>query len=272
MSTVIRTSLPTDLNIPRLVSSKKGAGHYEFRSFKDLRACLENGSFVLGIKVKTVDSARSEGGKLTVYETVGNHGNQGDYGVYVALQGDSLTEKEYKGKASLYYDLLNPETSKNYEVRKAIEDTVEDVSACLEFARPLLNAIRIEKFPELPCTLHAPNQLKFAKPKKRNHISGEVTECDVDVLVNRTGLFMVQFGIPWWMKMEKPQVTVLMGIQMVLSNLKYLSNDELAQIKKEAAEAVAKSTRVIKKRSVPVEEGEEAKKLKIESSSSSSTA
>lgn len=268
MSTVIRTSMPSDLNIPRMVTAKKGFGHYEFRSFKDLRTCLENGSFILGIKVKQVDSSRSEGGKLTVYETVGNYGNQGDYSVYVALQGDSLTEKEYKGKSSLYYDLLNPETSKNYEVRKTIEDTVEDVSACMEFARPLLNAIRIEKYPELPCTLHVPNQLKFAKPKKRNHANGEVTECDVDTIVNRTGLLMIQFGIPWWMKMEKPQVTVLMGIQMVLSNLKYLSNDELTQVKKEAAEATVK--RVIRKRSAPVEEEGEEKKVKTEQASSSS--
>ena len=243
MSTVIRANLPVELDLPRIVPNRDPKNsRYEFKSFKSLLHCLNDGSFTLGLAQNTPkDSERS------YYTLVGRLSGYGDSKVFVALQGDTLVEKEEKNGrvVNLFYELLTPESHRNYESRKDFEDTVADYGGCMEHARAMLNEVRQQQYPDLPCTLHIPNQIKMKKLKEKRLTGAEETEYDISDHIQKDGLLMVEFGLAWWMKFEKPQVNVLMGISVNLSKLKYLSQEQI-----EVAKAKAKPiiSRTFKKR------------------------
>lgn len=239
-TTIVSASKVAESDIPRLEGTSTHK-HWEFKSFKSLLNCLDQGVFVFGIQQKKLKDDR------TYYNLRGCLGGYEYYPIYVALQTNTLTEKSYgkSNSTSIIYELLQ-ESAVNYALRKDDEDTADTYKQILTHLQPAFLEIRHQLFPaDMSESWHQPNQLKMKKLKGINTktitkegVKDQVADFNLSELIARTGLLMVNLNTPWWF-LNSSQNDIQMGLTVDLLRSKYYNAEQ-----KRLAEQRARESRV----------------------------
>ena len=254
ISPLISTKPVVDIS-PRVESSGNSL-RYEFRSFEDLVACCQKGTFVLETRV--VDDKFEETGRINA-TIQGRYSDGGLGNIYIGLKTNTLDSKIPYGSSipSLHYSFLQP-SDKDYAKRSLTEDTQEVFQQWNEFIRPQLNAIMAKYFPQFTESLHVGKDLKFKLPKgstvKRYTENGEETLEEVfkiDDHMKSRGKLMVKVGVPWFMDSRGGLQNKLMGVSYSLARIKYLTDEEKKVIEEEKA-SVKRIEEYQRKQSRPV--------------------
>ncbi len=176
---------------PNVVVSGKSI-RYEFKCMKDLNRCCKNKTFVF-VKEDQKEDSESEPNLL------GKYSNRGVGQVFIGLHRKDLQIQIIPGqmKESLSYNLLQP-GAKDYEARKATDDTQEDLEEMMGYLFPLLHSICRSKYPDPRITLsnHIPNFLKLKMPtneaEKANEVPNTYNSYNLMEHLKQSGLVMVK--------------------------------------------------------------------------------
>lgn len=213
---------------------------YEFRSFDDLLACLEEGTFVFDVAVQEGPKF-AEDGRLNLF-LKGKYSDHAFGSVYCALKQDTLVEKANQGSSttSLHYSLLEG-NAPDYSKRKAHEDTVETYSAIMRFLEAPFSEVRAKYYPLHGESLHLPRVLKFKTPKgaasRTFSKAGEVVKtAEFDMLshIRAPGRLLVRLNLPWLLDQRHIQ-NVMMGLSLTLARWKFMTDSEKAKVAAEKA-------------------------------------
>lgn len=227
------SSVPLVSTAPRVEGSGVSL-RYEFRSFDDLLACLEAGTFVFDVSAQ--ESAKfAEDGRLNLF-IKGKYSDHAYGSVYCALKKDSLEERANQGSTttSLFYNLLEGKAP-DYAKRKHAEDTVDTYSAIMRYLEPPFSEVRAKYYPLHGESMHLPRVLKFKAPKgnstremsKEGGLKVKTDEFDVLQHIQKPGKLLVRLNMPWLMDQKHIQ-NVMMGISLSMARWKYLTDAEKA--------------------------------------------
>lgn len=253
-----------------------GTLRYEFRSLRDLVACLEDNT--LKLIVHHIGETGPDGKVKVKMWLKGKYSDRAEGNVYWAMASDIVKEgSELKGTKVvpvLTYSLLSF-SDHDYVARAAKEDTFEHYRAVMEHLAPQLSAIRNKFYPTWTESIHTPRKLKFNMPKgggTKTYIKGKPIEeeaaFNLKEHIDAPGRLMVLMGAPWLLTQTNPNVeNVMMGLSNSLARIKYYTDEEREEmqqqrkaIKRAREEEEAAAEVAVKKEREETEEG--AKKSK----------
>lgn len=234
--------LPKVDSSPRITQTGKSF-IYEFRNLKDLRSCLEDGTFIFIVKAAP-GSKFAEDKKINL-SLEGCHSDREAGAIYVGASKDYLEERAGAGTqpGSLIYPLLS-KSAPNYHELKNIEDTEEDLTVILTALGEEFHEIRERYLPTYSGSVHYPNKIKCTIPKPNEiklHNKGQQVEViieqfDLSNYIQAEGKILFKLSYPWFM-INQTKENILMGCTFSLARWKYLTDMEKKAVndKKEKA-------------------------------------